>query len=73
MRESQVISETQVTAFGYQANEVNIELDESLDHEASALEATSNLAVAISEDKQKISTLTSTNGSLVKELITLRN
>ena len=51
MRESQVLSETQVTAIGNQANAANVEIDQALDHESSALEAIANLAVASSEDK----------------------
>ena len=71
LRESQALSETQVTTIGYQANSVNQELDQALDHEASALESIDNLVVVSSEDKQIISTLTVTNSSLAKELITL--
>ena len=44
--ESQVISESQV------ANLASIDVDHSLDHEVSALEAIANLVVASSEDKK---------------------
>ena len=72
IRESQVLSENQVTARGYQANSANAEFDQALDHESSALEAIANLAVASSEDKQTISVLTATNSRLVQELVSLR-
>ena len=72
IRESQVLSENQVTARGHQANSANAEHDQALDHESSALEAIANLAVASSEDKQTISVLTATNSRLVNELVSLR-
>ena len=72
LRKSQVTSETQVAAIGHQANEVNQDLDQALDLEASALESIANIAVASSEDKQTISTIIATNSSLAQELITLR-
>ena len=70
--EYQVISETHITAIGCQANAVNQELDQVLDHEASALDVIANVVVENSEGKNTISTITTRNSSLVQDLFTLR-
>ena len=72
MCKSQVLSKSQVTVIGHQANSANEELDRSLDHEANTLETTHNLAVVSSEKKCIISNIAATNSSLVNEPITMR-
>ena len=73
LRESQMMHDPQVTAAGYQANNAAQSNDSFvLPSEADAFEAIANLAIASSEDKNTISTLTATNASLVQQLVSLR-
>ena len=63
----------QVTAASYQANNATQAIDNFVfPPEADALETIANLAIASSEDKNTISTLTATNASLVQQLVSLR-
>jgi len=73
LRESQLMHDPQVTAASYQANNATQDNDTFVSPpEADALEAIANLAIASSEDKNTINTLTATNASLVQQLVSLR-